>query len=75
MDEPPMVPFVRRPPSPRLTFLRLLGLLLKLVEPHHQSLLLLLHLLLLSLDGLPLLLLVLQLGPADKTPRSEPTKR
>lgn len=50
----------------RLTFLCFFGLLLKLVESHHQLLFLLLHLLFLSLDGLSSLLLTLQLSSADK---------
>lgn len=50
-----------------LTFFRFFGLLLKLVESHHQLLFLPLHLLFLSLYGLSSLLLTLQLSSADKT--------
>lgn len=51
----------------RLTFLCFFGLLLKLVESHHQLLFLPLHLLFLSLNGLSSLFLTLQLSSADKT--------
>lgn len=50
-----------------LTFFRFFGLLLKLVESHHQLLFLSLHLLSLYLYGLSSLLLTLQLSSADKT--------
>ena len=53
----------------RLTSLCSLGCLFELVELHHQLLLLSLHVLLLSLDGLPPLLLALQLIPAEHIER------